>query len=264
MDSSSTIGIIGTGPTAENWARTAALLGGRGLSVTGRWPDAAVALTALQRHAATRTPAVDLLLLCIPGGEASRLIPELAGLARGVMLQPDAARNGEDAARFQRLVKKAGLAGFVANTLCFAPAFARVLELATAGCLGTLREAALVLEGEAPELPRPLKMNGLALLRAGGGAPATRLEWRQNPGGETAAAFTLSGSAGFAAARLPAAGTPPPVQFGDASGTRREFPAPASDPAALCLAAALVCLRRGETLSLFDLKSYAEILKSHP
>ncbi len=253
-------GILGTTPTTAVWSAAAAGL--PGLRITGVWPDATAALTDLRRAATAGATPAGLLFLDLPGGAAALLIPELRGLARGVMLQPDAARDGRDADRLRRLAKKAGLAAFVANTLCFAPAFARVAELVTAGILGSPLRATLTLRGETPAAPRPLRLNGGALLHSLGNIPECLLQWQtRTDHGDSDAELLVQGDAGTVTARLAgAAGLPEPVHYTTPAGYHRQFPVPPGQPTLLCLAAALTCLRRGETLSFLDLKPWADRL----
>ncbi|MFA4945795.1 MAG: hypothetical protein WC789_14000 [Lentisphaeria bacterium] len=264
------------------------------------WLRAAFQLTGVQtlacpadgaREALQNCGGADLLLVpCLPGGAVARLIPELAGLCRGVLLLPDAAQDARQAEKLRRALRQARLHLYVAHHLSFLPAVNRVAELTTAGLLGELREIELELALDAP--PPRRRQEALTLLalltgsdlpeNAGAAIPAAAAaagaaSQLRTPHGtaialrlrspQTGAADSLrlrvAGSAGHVTAAWDAgaaAAGQPPVHFALGDGHTRDFPVPAGEPHRLCLAAALLCLARGETLDRLDPKPWARLL----
>ena len=212
----------------------------------------------------------DLSLL--PLHDLHGAIRSVAGHCHAVLLPPQAALP-PDGERIQKLLARNKLRGFIRNTFFFHPALARMLEVADAGCIGTITHIALtrsVTEPERPELP------AIEALFCRKYLPESELRYALNVTTLTTETLQLAfppvatesdagweihmtGNSGTLTALAPQAGGGR-VTLVQHSAPERAWEVPVEHPGRLCLAAALTCLANKEPLSFLDHKTTAKSL----
>ncbi len=217
-------------------------------------------------------PAADLADLSLLPVEALHgAIRTLEGRCRAALLPPQAALP-PDGERFQKLLARNKLHGFIRNALFLHPAVARVLEVADGGCAGTIRELRILRRTTAHTLAESPALAALFARRYLPG-DVVRDALSDEPRADSIAfalipvpreseagwELELTGSAGVISAWAPAGGGGT-VKLMHHGATLREWRAPVEAPGRLCLAAALTCLARKEPLAFLDFKAVAKTL----
>ena len=243
----------------------------RGLRITVA-PD----LAAGSDRSAGSAQAADELILAdlslLPVRDLYGAIRDVAARCRAVLLPPQAALP-PDGERIQKLLGRNKMRGFIRNTLFFHPALARMLEVADAGCLGTITHIALtrsVTELACAELPalealccrRYLPETEVRAALAAATLASEKLQLRFPAAALAADAaweICLTGSGGTLTARAPQAGGGS-VTLVQHHAPVRSWVVPMEDPGRLCLAAAITCLASQEPLAFLDHKAVAKSL----
>ena len=219
---------------------------------------------------ASEEPVVaDLSLL--PTGDLHGAIRAAAGGCRAVLLPPGAALP-PDGERIQKLLVRNKLRGFIRNTLFFHPALARMIEVADAGCLGTVTHITLkcCATAHTPKIPA---LEALFCRRYLAAADVRAALTAETPGSgkvalsvrpaapESAAGWEIciTGSGGTLTAQAPYSGGGG-VTLAQGGVVVRSWEVPAEDPGRLCLAAVLTCLTTRENLSFLNFKTAAKTL----
>ncbi len=212
----------------------------------------------------------DLSLL--PLHDLHGAIRRVAKHCHAVLLPPQAALP-PDGERIQKLLVRNKLRGFIRNTFFFHPALARMLEVADAGCFGTITHIALtrrVTELARPELPalealfcrRYLPEIEVRTALATAALASEKLQLTVHAAALEANAaweIRMTGSCGTLTVLAP--------QDGGGSVTLvqhyapvRSWAIPMEHPGRLCVAAALTCLASKEPLSFLDHKTVVKSL----